>query len=155
MRHNAIGSIINLAITIFILYLIFTNFSTFLMIIGGIILFFIVLIFFLKKILLNKTSNFSYKYKEQNFDFKDFNNFNDFNQRFNNRGFQGDFYTQKSKIDEAKEFFGFSSTPTKEELKKRYKELAKIYHPDLNGGDEEKMKLLNEYRDILEQAYGY
>ena len=39
-------------------------------------------------------------------------------------------------------------------IKKRFKELAKIYHPDLNGGDEEKMKKLNEYRDILMQAYG-
>ena len=38
--------------------------------------------------------------------------------------------------------------------KERFKELAKIYHPDLNGGDEEKMKKLNEYRDILMQAYG-
>lgn len=35
-----------------------------------------------------------------------------------------------------------------------YDKLAKIYHPDLNGGDEEKMKKLNEYRDILMQAYG-
>ncbi len=59
-----------------------------------------------------------------------------------------------SKLQEAKEFFGFSSTPSKDDIKEIFKELAKIYHPDLNGGDEEKMKKLNEYRDILMQAYG-
>ncbi len=35
------------------------------------------------------------------------------------------------------------------EIKKRYKELAKKYHPDINNGDDEKMKELNHYRDIL------
>src|SRR5574344_1528405 len=40
------------------------------------------------------------------------------------------------------------------DFKKRFKDLAKIYHPDLNGRDEEKMKKLNEYRDLLMQAYG-
>ncbi|WP_198305811.1 J domain-containing protein [Arcobacter vandammei] len=140
------GQIINLAITILILYLIFTNFGTFLMIIGGIILFFAILIYFVKKSLVKNASKFQYQY--QNFDFKEFN------QSFNNSGFQGNFYTQSSKIDEAKEFFGFSQTPTKDDIKKRYKELAKIHHPDLNGGDEEKMKKLNEYRDILMQTYG-
>ena len=49
----------------------------------------------------------------------------------------------------AKDFFGFTTTPTKEEIKKRYKELAKIYHPDINNGDDVKMKELNHYRDVL------
>lgn len=140
------GQIINLAITIFILYLIFTNFGTFLMIIGGVILFFAVAIYFIKRAFLKNASKFQYQY--QNFDYKNFN------QEFNNRGFQGNFYNQTSKLQEAKEFFGFKETPNKEDIKRRYKELAKIYHPDLNGGDEEKMKKLNEYRDILIQTYG-
>ena len=38
---------------------------------------------------------------------------------------------------------------TEKEIKKRYKELAKKYHPDINNGDDEKMKELNHYRDIL------
>lgn len=139
------GQIINLAITILILYLIFTNFGTFLMIIGGIIVFFIVAIYFLRRAFLKNASKFQYQY--QNFEFKNFN------QNFNNNGFQGGFYNQSSKLQEAKDFFGFSQTPSKEDIKKRYKELAKLYHPDLNGGDEEKMKKLNEYRDILMQTY--
>lgn len=139
------GQIINLAITILILYLIFTNFGTFLMIIGGIIVFFIVAIYFLRRVFLKNASKFQYQY--QNFEFKNFN------QNYNNNGFQGGFYNQSSKLQEAKDFFGFSQTPSKEDIKKRYKELAKLYHPDLNGGDEEKMKKLNEYRDILMQAY--
>ena len=82
-----------------------------------------------------------------------FTEFKNFNQNFNNSGFQGGFYNQSSKLQEAKDFFGFSQTPTKDDIKRKYKELAKIYHPDLNGGDEEKMKKLNEYRDILMQTY--
>ncbi|QKF73542.1 DnaJ domain-containing protein [Aliarcobacter faecis] len=139
------GQIINLAITILILYLIFTNFGTFLMIIGGIILFFAILTYFIRKSFLKNASRFQYKY--QSFDF------NNFNQNFNNSDFKGNFYNQTSKLEEAKEFFGFSFTPSKDDIKKRYKELARVYHPDLNGGDEEKMKKLNEYRDILMQAY--
>ena len=139
------GQIINLAITILILYLIFTNFGTFLMIIGGIIVFFIVAIYFLRRVFLKNASKFQYQY--QNFEFKNFN------QNFNNNGFQGGFYNQSSKLQEAKDFFGFIQTPTKDDIKRKYKELAKIYHPDLNGGDEEKMKKLNEYRDILMQTY--
>ena len=123
------GQIINLAITILILYLIFTNFGTFLMIIGGIIVFFIVAIYFLRRAFLKNASKFQYQY--QNFEFKNFN------QNYNNNGFQGGFYNQSSKLQEAKDFFGFSQTPSKEDIKKRYKELAKLYHPDLNGGDEE------------------
>ncbi|QEZ89408.1 J domain-containing protein [Aliarcobacter cibarius] len=139
------GQIINLAITILILYLIFTNFGTFLMIIGGIILFLVVAVYFLRRAFLKNASKFQYQY--QNFEFKNFN------QNFNNSGFQGGFYNQSSKLQEAKDFFGFSQTPTKDDIKRKYKELAKIYHPDLNGGDEEKMKKLNEYRDILMQTY--
>ena len=44
--------------------------------------------------------------------------------------------------------FGVSSKFTKEELKKRYLELSKKYHPDLNG-DEEMMKKVNMAYDIL------
>lgn len=148
------AQIINLAITIFILYLIFTNFGTFLMIVGGVIVFFGVLIYFVKKSLQKKASNFKFQY--QNFDFRDFNqDFKDFNfNNFNNGAFQGGF-SSTSKLSEAKEFFGFTNgiSPTKDDIKRKYKELARVYHPDLNGGDEEKMKMLNEYRDILMQYY--
>lgn len=148
------AQIIKLAIALLILYLIFTNFGTFLMIIGGVIVFFALLLYFVKKSLQKKAANFKFQY--QNFDFRDFNqDFKDFNfNNFNNGAFQGGF-ASRSKLSEAKEFFGFtdSITPNKDEIKRKYKELARIYHPDLNGGDEEKMKMLNEYRDILMQSF--
>src|SRR5574344_1616224 len=115
--------------------------------------FIIIVIYFVKRALRKRAQQFQFEFNRftredyNNFDFKNFNN-------FNNQNFQGNFHTQTSKLQEAKEFFGFSSTPSKDDIKKRFKELAKIYHPDLNGGDEEKMKKLNEYRDILIQAYG-
>ncbi|QKF59105.1 DnaJ domain-containing protein [Aliarcobacter lanthieri] len=152
-----LASLIRLIIFFGILYLIFTNFGTFLMIIGGFILVIAILVYYIKKQLLKKAQHYEFKFdsssfSNQGFNYNEFKNF-DFNS-FNNSNFQGNFYTQSSKLDEAKDFFGFSSTPTKEEIKKRYKELAKKYHPDVNGGNDENMKKLNEYRDILIQAYG-
>lgn len=142
-------SIFKLAIFIGILYLIFTNFGAFLMLLGGFFLTIFLLIYFIKKALQKKARHFEFEFENfkrqnyQNFDFRDFRNTN----------FQGNFHT-KSKLSEAKEFFGFTyENITKEDIKKRYKELAKIYHPDLNGGSDEKMKKLNEYKDILLQAY--
>lgn len=49
---------------------------------------------------------------------------------------------------EALKLFGFTSNFTKEELKKRYLELSKKYHPDLNG-DEEMMKNVNSAYEVL------
>ena len=45
--------------------------------------------------------------------------------------------------------FWFYNNSYKRRDKKRYKELAKIYHPDINNGDDVKMKELNHYRDVL------
>ena len=44
--------------------------------------------------------------------------------------------------------FGLTDNYTKEELKKRYLELSKKYHPDLNG-DEEMMKNVNSAYEVL------
>ena len=142
--------LVRLAILFFILYLIFTNFGTFLMILGII---FVVIAFsiynFRKKMQTNSfkfkfdSSNFQNGNNGQNFNFNDFKNFN-----------QSDFkgFANAPRVDEiakAKEFFGFTQTPTKKEIKKRYKELARKYHPDINNGDDVKMKELNHYRDVL------
>ena len=146
MYNNTVIYIFNrlvrLAILFFIFYLIFTNFGTFLMILG---IFFVIITFLVynkkKKM---RTNSYRFKFDSSNFqDFQDFQN----NQNFNFNGF-----TNPPRFDEvqkAKEFFGFSSSPTKEEIKKRYKELARKYHPDINNGDDEKMKELNHYRDVL------
>ena len=59
--------------------------------------------------------------------------------------------------NEALNLFGFTNKFTKEELKKRYLELSKKYHPDLNG-DEEMMKKVNMAYEILKKhndSYDY
>lgn len=141
------NKIVRLAILFFILYLIFTNFGTFLMIIGIFFVIVAIIVYNFKKKL--QANRFSFRFDSTqfqngtNFDFRDFQN-------FNNSGFHG--FSNTPRVDEiskAKEFFGFTSTFTKEELKKRYKELAKKYHPDINNGNDEKMKELNHYRDVL------
>ena len=139
--------VVRLAIIFFILYLIFTNFGTFLMIVG---LFFVVvgfLIYNFKKKM--RANSFSFKFDSTNFQNGQNFNFNDF-KNFNQRDFQG--FANAPRFDEvqkAKDFFGFTQTPTKEEIKKRYKELARKYHPDINNGDDVKMKKLNHFRDVL------
>ena len=139
--------LVRLAILFFIFYLIFTNFGTFLMIVG---IFFVIIGFliynFKKKM---RANSFSFKFDSSQFQNGQNFNFNEF-RNFNQSDFKG--FANAPRFDEiskAKEFFGFTSTPTKEEIKKRYKELAKKYHPDINNGDDEKMKELNHYRDIL------
>jgi hypothetical protein len=151
MPNNTIiyvfNRLIRLSILFFILYLIFTNFGTFLMIIGIIFVIISFVIYnFRKKI---KSQSYSFKFNSsqfkngQNFNFNDFNN-------FNQSDFQG--FANAPRVDEvakAKDFFGFTHSPSKEEIKKRYKELAHKYHPDINNGEDTKMKELNHYRDVL------
>ena len=53
---------------------------------------------------------------------------------------------------EAFEIFGISASSTKEEIKKKYKELAKIHHPDRSKEkDDSKFKKINEAYEILQQ----
>lgn len=136
--------IVRLSILFFILYLIFTNFGTFLMIIGIIFMIIVFLIYNFKK----KMSRSGFHFKFDQTQFKNGQNFN-FND-FNNSNFNG--FANAPRFDEvqkAKDFFGFTHSPTKEEIKKKYKELARKYHPDINGGDDKMMKELNHFRDVL------
>ena len=151
MPNNTIVYIFNrlirISILFFILYLIFTNFGTFLMILGVIFVVIATLIYNFKKKL--RENSFKFKFDSTNFQNGQNFNFNDF-RNFNQSDFNG--FANAPRFDEvqkAKDFFGFTTSPSKEEIKKRYKELAKIYHPDINNGDDEKMKELNHYRDIL------
>ena len=50
---------------------------------------------------------------------------------------------------EGERYFASLAKLSKDEIKKRYKELAHKYHPDINNGEDTKMKELNHYRDIL------
>lgn len=155
MYNNTIiyifNRLIRVGILLFILYLIFTNFGTFLIII---ITIFLLGYFFIYKKLKKMSNEFKFTYTQgdfrqganQNFDFKDFD-FNNFNQQFAQRPGLGE-------VEKAKEFFGFSHTPTKEEVKKRYKELARKYHPDINNSDDSLMQELNHYKDVLFQHIG-
>lgn len=145
--------IVRLSILFFILYLIFTNFGTFLMILGILFILGFLVIYNLKKKIKSSGFNFQFNGRDfsqgqnANFNFNDFRNFNanDF-QNFANQ-------PRFDEVEKAKEFFGFTTEPTKEEIKKRYKELARKYHPDINEGDDTKMKELNHYRDVLVKTY--
>lgn len=44
---------------------------------------------------------------------------------------------------------GVKKTATQDEIKKAYRELCKKYHPDKNGGDDTKIKEVNEAYDTL------
>jgi len=48
-------------------------------------------------------------------------------------------------------FLGLDNFAPLEEVKKKYRQLVLVYHPD-RGGDEEKMKRLNHIYDILLKA---
>ncbi|MGM0519788.1 MAG: J domain-containing protein [Campylobacterota bacterium] len=152
MNNTAIyifNRIVRLALLFFILYLIFTNFGTFLMILGIIFILGFIIIYNLKKKLKQNAFHFRFNGQEfsqgtnSNFNFNDFRGFNanDF-QNFSNQ-------PRYSEVQEAKKFFGFTTTPTKEEVKKEYKRLARKYHPDINDGDDTMMKQLNHFRDVL------
>lgn len=149
---------IRLVIIFGILYLIFTNFGTFLIILLVIFSLGYYFVYQLKKKLRQGQGNhFKFTFNgqdfrqenQQGFNFKDFENFQ---QQFRQGGFSHP--SSLSELQDAKDFFGFTSEPTKEEIKKKYKLLARKYHPDINDHDDTMMKKLNHYKDILLKAYG-
>jgi len=152
-----INSLIKWGIFFGILYLIFTNFGTFLIIIFlllSIVYYFIYQ--FKKKLKQGNPNGFNFTFNGQNFSQANRGragnfNFNDFQDQFNKGGFQG--APQFGEVQKAKDFFGFKSDPTKDEIKKKYKELARKYHPDINDKGDELMKQLNHYKDVLIKTY--
>ena len=44
---------------------------------------------------------------------------------------------------------GVEKNATQEDIKKAFRSLSKLYHPDVAGGDEEKFKEINEANSIL------
>lgn len=155
-----LNSLIKWGIFFGILYLIFTNFGTFLIIVFVLIAVIYFIIYQFKKKLNASIGGNSFRFT---FDGQDFSrgqstngnfNFKDFEERFRQGGYgQNRGYTSFSEVSKAKEFFGFTSDPTKDEIKRKYKELARKYHPDVNDHGDDLMKQLNHYKDVLLKAF--
>jgi len=61
------------------------------------------------------------------------------------------------KVDQARKLLGISGQATAEEARKRYRELAKQWHPDVNPGEEAhaRMQSLNEaYALLMKEEFG-
>ena len=138
------SKLIKYSFIIYILYLIISNFTTFLLII---ISFFIFIYIFIYTQINRFKERFNYKEKF-NFKFTEesFTNYHNKKYDFNDNSFSQTTYNELKK---AKDFFSFYNNPTKDEIKIQYRKLAKKYHPDINNGDDINMKKLNLYRDIL------
>ncbi|WP_321314734.1 DnaJ domain-containing protein [Halarcobacter sp.] len=153
-----ISSLIKWAIFFGILYLIFTNFGTFLIILFVLVSIAYYLVYQFKKKLRQNSNSFKFTFNGQDFsrantgfNSSDFD-FEQFQEQFRRGNFNAQ--PQFGEVEKAKEFFGFTSTPTKEEIKKKYKELARKYHPDINDQDDTMMQQLNHYKDVLMKTYG-
>ncbi len=155
-----INSLIKWGIFFGILYLIFTNFGTFLIIIFILIAIGYYAAYQFKKKFQQNAGAFKFTFNGQ-----DFNpggqsggfNHNDFDfEQFQQQFRQGNYNAppQFGEVQKAKEFFGFTDTPTKDAIKRKYKELARKYHPDINDHGDELMQQLNHYKDVLMKAYG-
>jgi len=150
------SKLLRFSILCLILYLIFTNFGTFLIIVSVLVL--LIYFFVYKKIkkMREETQNQGFNFHFDGTTFKQGANqgfkfnYEDF-QNFQNGGFNGQ--NSISELKKAKEFFGFTNEPTKEEIKKRYKELARKYHPDINDHGDSLMQELNHFKDVLLKHY--
>ncbi len=150
-----INSLIKWGIFFGILYLIFTNFGTFLLILFTIIAIgYYALYKFKKKLKQSNQNGFKFSFNGQDFSQAGHGNFNfkDFEEQFKRGNFQHG-SANLGEVSKAKDFFGFTSDPTKDEIKKKYKELARKYHPDINDHGDELMQELNHYKDVLLQAF--
>lgn len=150
-----INSLIKWGIFFGILYLIFTNFGTFLLILFVFIaIIYYVINQFKKKIRQNNQGGFKFNFNGQDFGQAGHGNFDfkGFEEQFRQGNFQQG-SANFGEVSKAKEFFGFTSDPSKDEIKKKYKELARKYHPDINNHGDELMQQLNHYKDVLIQAY--
>ena len=52
-------------------------------------------------------------------------------------------------INQALDIFSFANLPNKEEIKKKYKQLAKQYHPDISGGSSVNFIKIKQAYDLL------
>ena len=64
---------------------------------------------------------------------------------------------RKNALDRAKDLLGISGRATAEDTKKRYRELVKIWHPDINPdeGASERMQEINRaYALLMKEEFG-
>ena len=137
-----LNRLLKTGITLFLLYLIFTNFMAF---IGVILLISTLFYFFVFKKLKKMSHGYKFQFKQGDFNANGAN-FNNFNTNFTQA-------PMHDEIKKAKDFFGFANDPSKDEIKKKYKELAKKYHPDVNSHDDTLMKELNHHKDVLMKTF--
>lgn len=106
-----------------------------------------VIICFLSKILEKQQDEF-YKKRQQEFDkYSSWKNYSSQIPNQNNKQ-QNKIY-QKPEIPDCIKYFGFKSIPSEDELKIKYRELAKKMHPDM-GGNTDDFEILNKnYQDAL------
>ncbi len=139
-----------------ILYLIFTNFTSFLIIVAILIIIAYYIAYQFKKKLKQTTqqNSFKFTFNGQDFSQAGYGNFDfkGFEEQFKRGNFEHG-AANFSEVSKAKKFFGFQTDPTKDKIKKRYKELARKYHPDINNHGDKLMQQLNHYKDILLQAF--
>jgi DnaJ-class molecular chaperone len=63
---------------------------------------------------------------------------------------------QVNRIRKALEALGLPSLVTRQEIKKRYRQLARRYHPDRNKGDAAKMEEINHaYETLMEYVENF
>ncbi|MBQ6896904.1 MAG: J domain-containing protein, partial [Oscillospiraceae bacterium] len=53
-------------------------------------------------------------------------------------------------VNEPHKILGVSENATQDEIKKAYRQMAKKYHPDLNPGDENAAKKMNEINEAYD-----
>ncbi|WP_292654400.1 J domain-containing protein [Nitratifractor sp.] len=62
----------------------------------------------------------------------------------------------KSEIRKALETLGLPPMVTREEIKKRYRQLARRHHPDREAGDAERMEAINRaYETLMEYVENF
>lgn len=64
---------------------------------------------------------------------------------------------RKYNVDNARKILGISSQATAEDAKKKYHELAKIWHPDINSGEEAHItmqKINKAYALLMKKEFG-
>jgi len=59
---------------------------------------------------------------------------------------------RRGEVEAALRFFGIAG-PSRRVVQKRYYELARKYHPDLEKGNDEMMKLLNSHYQVLREIF--